>query len=328
VESVFGAGMEALAGDFLARFGEKSEEEVLTYLGDLLEQNSFDDDDDIVELGETLAGFSEVFAALAPSAQLDEVRSLLRDAEKVQRDATVPAFLATVTTEEGSGSHGSGHLIGPLQEAVSRLNSLALSTSSASTSASSSCDEGGKAHPSVAERDAVATLRALCPPSISSTPPKKEAGGEEEDTFDAFLLHMLRVLCGGSLHGASDWLLNCEDIPAEVEAWAQQETRRRAEKEAEALEHEELRRQIVDRYHLQAVSSSDAGGKGKAARGPTPLVPASGDRVAGAAPRVRYRDGVAVTAKGEKFIVEKPPEWDGGSRGKVKLKGKRGVGWA
>lgn len=43
---------------------------------------------------------------------------------------------------------------------------------------------------------------------------------------------------------------------------------------------------------------------------------------------VRYRDGVVVSTKGDKYIVEKSPEWDGGSRGRVKLKGKRGVGWA
>ena len=42
----------------------------------------------------------------------------------------------------------------------------------------------------------------------------------------------------------------------------------------------------------------------------------------------RYRDGEARTMKaGEKFIVEQPEEWDGGSKGRVKTKGKRGPGW-
>ena len=42
----------------------------------------------------------------------------------------------------------------------------------------------------------------------------------------------------------------------------------------------------------------------------------------------RYRDGVVVTNRGEKKIDVKPKEeYDGGSRGKVKLKGKRGPGW-
>jgi hypothetical protein len=33
---------------------------------------------------------------------------------------------------------------------------------------------------------------------------------------------------------------------------------------------------------------------------------------------VRYHEGVAVTSRGEKYVVEKPPDWDGGSRGKVR----------
>jgi hypothetical protein len=45
--------------------------------------------------------------------------------------------------------------------------------------------------------------------------------------------------------------------------------------------------------------------------------------------RVRYRDGVAVAFKGEKVVIEKDPkdDYDGGSRGKVKMKGKRGPGF-
>ena len=47
-------------------------------------------------------------------------------------------------------------------------------------------------------------------------------------------------------------------------------------------------------------------------------------------PQVRYHDGVPVhLRKGEKYVVESlKEEWDGGSRGKVKTKGKRGKGFA
>lgn len=45
--------------------------------------------------------------------------------------------------------------------------------------------------------------------------------------------------------------------------------------------------------------------------------------------QVRYLDGRVVSQKGEKFIIEKiGEEWDGGSRGKVYTKGKRGKGFA
>ena len=45
--------------------------------------------------------------------------------------------------------------------------------------------------------------------------------------------------------------------------------------------------------------------------------------------KTRYREGVAVVHNGAKYIVEKNPadDYDGGSRGKVKSKGKRGPGW-
>ena len=45
--------------------------------------------------------------------------------------------------------------------------------------------------------------------------------------------------------------------------------------------------------------------------------------------KVRFRDGVPVTTKGDKYVTQTLKEaWDGGSRGKVKTKGKRGVGFA
>lgn len=43
---------------------------------------------------------------------------------------------------------------------------------------------------------------------------------------------------------------------------------------------------------------------------------------------IRYRDGAVVASRGEKYIeVKESKEWDGGSRGRVKSKGKRGKGW-
>ena len=44
--------------------------------------------------------------------------------------------------------------------------------------------------------------------------------------------------------------------------------------------------------------------------------------------QVRYREGIKVTSKGEKHVYEQTqPDWDGGSRGKVFSKGKRGKGF-
>lgn len=46
--------------------------------------------------------------------------------------------------------------------------------------------------------------------------------------------------------------------------------------------------------------------------------------------QVRYLNAVPVhVRKGEKYLVENlQEEWDGGSRGRVKTKGKRGKGFA
>jgi hypothetical protein len=44
--------------------------------------------------------------------------------------------------------------------------------------------------------------------------------------------------------------------------------------------------------------------------------------------QVRYRDGQVVSKRGEKFVLETVGEdWDGGSKGKVYTKGKRGKGF-
>ena len=43
--------------------------------------------------------------------------------------------------------------------------------------------------------------------------------------------------------------------------------------------------------------------------------------------QVRYREGMVVSSSGEKYIIQKPAEFDGGSRGKVYTKGKRGKGF-
>ncbi|OQR99752.1 hypothetical protein ACHHYP_20186 [Achlya hypogyna] len=43
---------------------------------------------------------------------------------------------------------------------------------------------------------------------------------------------------------------------------------------------------------------------------------------------VRYLESKVVTTNGQKYVEEKQEVYDGGSRGRVKTKGKRGKGWA
>ena len=79
-----------------------------------------------------------------------------------------------------------------------------------------------------------------------------------------------------------------------------------------------LRARIVNRFDLVAENASASA---KPVAWGTGFEPHSS--------KVRYHEGVVVATRGEKYVVEKvKPEWDGGSTGRVKTKGKRGTGWA
>eukprot|EP00903_Cladosiphon_okamuranus_P007987 g7708.t1 len=119
-------------------------------------------------------------------------------------------------------------------------------------------------------------------------------------------------------------------LEAHAEAWERKELgdARKAE-EAERRAQEARRRDKEERDELK--------GKivGRYADEVKPLLQSEGGTVKVVVPSLtekkkttRYRDGKVVTTTGAKVIVEDvKPEWDGGSRGKVKTKGKRGKGF-
>eukprot|EP00894_Picocystis_sp_ML_P000381 jgi/Pico_ML_1/50898/g2018.t1 len=120
--------------------------------------------------------------------------------------------------------------------------------------------------------------------------------------------HVVRHVCGGDRDRAAEWILETPNS-----AQTASTLRRRHEEEQRAM-----RQEIVSRY---AHMPDTCGPKGP----PAPLRIDADVQDA----RVRWRDGVVVSMRGEKVIYEKAKEdWDGGSRGRVKLKGKRGKGWA
>jgi hypothetical protein len=81
------------------------------------------------------------------------------------------------------------------------------------------------------------------------------------------------------------------------------------------------KRTIVDKFDLkESLPEFDA--KGNPMPGAKALI-----FVHKAGSQVRYRDSMAVTNRGDKYIVEQQMEYDGGSRGRVMPKGKRGPGW-
>ncbi|KAF6258960.1 hypothetical protein COO60DRAFT_1638700 [Scenedesmus sp. NREL 46B-D3] len=119
-----------------------------------------------------------------------------------------------------------------------------------------------------------------------------------------FLAYMLQHRFGGDVQAAADWLLECPDLLARQEGWQEQQ------------------QEEQQRFDLQVVPNVTAKPKHGVDLLPAPK---KGDQQQG---KVRYRDGQVVSCKGDKYIIEKVgDEWDGGSKGKVYTKGKRGVGY-
>lgn len=125
---------------------------------------------------------------------------------------------------------------------------------------------------------------------------------------------------GGSLDEAAGVLFSTDVLELEAAA-AAEEARSAADKELERKAGNVARRRTVNRYSVEAVS------EGPLELQP-PRLPYSGTRKeALRGDAIRYRDGQVSSTKGGKFIIEEKPEWDGGSKGKVNNKGKRGTGF-
>jgi hypothetical protein len=133
--------------------------------------------------------------------------------------------------------------------------------------------------------------------------------------------------CHGDLEAAAQQVLEWdEEVPQQEAAWRSSRAEAEAASAREAAAAASERRRVCARFNLQAVPESSSGGR----RPKKGQVAVDAWQPADVAKRnVRYRDGRLVSTRGEKYIVESvSEEYDGGSRGKVKTKGKRGVGFA
>eukprot|EP00878_Enallax_costatus_P042751 GHUV01050212.1.p1 GENE.GHUV01050212.1~~GHUV01050212.1.p1 ORF type:complete len:229 (+),score=90.61 GHUV01050212.1:528-1214(+) len=179
--------------------------------------------------------------------------------------------------------------------ACSDITNIVTTTSSKTSSSDSSRAKGPD----------VSGLLEVCPQGISSE----------------FLTHLLQQQFRGNLQAAADYLFECDDLQQQQQSWLggmQQQEQQRHEAEQEM---KQSKKQIVERFDLQAVPQL-----GKKQKVGADLLPApkKGEQPQ----KVRYRDGRIVSSKGEKHIVESlKEEWDGGSKGKVYTKGKRGKGF-
>lgn len=148
-----------------------------------------------------------------------------------------------------------------------------------------------------------------------------------DDGEEAHRNYLLDVYmsCGSNMEATADVLLakTESEIQRGIEA---RETQSGRENTPPSVDPD-IKASIVSKYHLQAVSSRERGTSSTRQRKKESEFMMKGVFAGKQKSAVRFRDGAVVTTKGEKYITEKKEEWDGGSRGRVKSKGKRGVGW-
>lgn len=156
----------------------------------------------------------------------------------------------------------------------------------------------------------VSVLRGIIEASASTT----GADGKKREVADGTIETILDD-CGGDLGEAALWITEND-----VFTYQAQLARERKDREEAIADSKANNTKIFERYGLRPVSQSSA----------NVALAMSGKKKAGKdkSPKVRYHEGQVVTQRGEKYIVVKDDkeEWDGGSRGKVISKGKRGKG--
>ena len=176
-------------------------------------------------------------------------------------------------------------------------------------------------HPPEPEREPEPAVDLAARRSNASAPNASTIAALREVVPDASLLVCHHVLhrSAGSVDEAVELLVTTplDDLEA---AAAEEEARSIQAAAQDARNASAARRRTVNRY-AQVAESAD----GSPLKIEPPRLPYTQSRKeAMKGPSLRYREGQVTSTKGGKFLVEEKEEWDGGSRGRVKTKGKRG----
>lgn len=306
------AAAEAAIQKLLSSLGDAAvaviDTEVLAYLVSVVEDP--DPESSLELISSVLAECVGAFAALDAEHQTELVLQLLDDAK--------PGG-AEVCSSTAQGADDSSSMQAAVAAALQQTKLLddacgditntraaaAAGSRSSSSDSRSSCGRGPEAD--------VGPLLELCPAGISGQ----------------FVQHCLQHSLQGDMQAAANWLL--ESDPAQLlrqqQAWEREAEQRELQRQEAERQKRQQKKAIVEKFDLRAVSdgSGPSSRKGGAAAADLLAVPKKAQQQAS---KLRYRDGKVVTTKGEKVIVEKVGEdWDGGSRGKVYTKGKRGKGF-
>jgi len=137
-----------------------------------------------------------------------------------------------------------------------------------------------------------------------------------------FVCWILRDRAGKNLLSAAEYIAE-HDLSREMEFWHRQQALEE-QRRLQMLEDQKVdKKRQTERFMFEAVGGG-GGDKKIVVRNEYLDKKKTKNERAG----VRYLDGVPVSSKGEKYIVIKDKEeWDGGSKGKVYTKGKRGKGY-
>ena len=157
---------------------------------------------------------------------------------------------------------------------------------------------------SPSERNALSALRGIVDASLPS-----------ENIHDSTLQSVLKNECRSDLAEAALWITENDLVTYQNHLASQLRAR-----EEEAKTDKANKEKIFQNYGLRPVSTNAAN------LGPAKKKPQAKKSKE---PQVRYHENAVVTSRGEKYVVVKDEsqEWDGGSRGKVMSKGKRGKGF-
>jgi len=138
--------------------------------------------------------------------------------------------------------------------------------------------------------------------------------------------HLLERKCIWNVHLAVQHIIDdsLEKITAEYEEYLEEEERKRAENVAS---EREMKKSLMKKFDEVVVQGERRIIDAKRFRREQKKAQKLEEQQK-TENLVRFLDGKVVSRSGEKFtVVSEPKEWDGGSRGRVKTKGKRGPGY-
>tara|TARA_B110001452_G_scaffold22847_1_gene18241 strand:+ start:81 stop:1004 length:924 start_codon:yes stop_codon:yes gene_type:complete len=297
----------------LSVLGDETDDEVVTFI--LGAVDPFDTDDDPVD---TLA---DLLAAHQLTDSTEEtLRGVAAEVVALVAAGDAPAAAATPPVVEeatlppgagrgrgrGRGGRGLGSPAEPLKAqatAVARPPGLPAQPSRPPPSAESQPERG-----STSSEPASASIAAL-----------REVMPDASPSVCQLVLHR----CAGSIDEAVEMLLTTPlaDLEAEI---ADRVAADAAAEAQDAKAAKAARKRTVSRNALVAENAD-----GSPIKVEPPRLPyAASRKEAIRGPSTRYREGQVSSTKGGKFLVEEKEDWDGGSRGRVNTKGKRGPGFA